>query len=58
MNFVVCPRCLSRNTLQESFIGFLGSIGHLRCRYCGHTWGLQLDPRELETENDDDEQLD
>jgi hypothetical protein len=36
-------------------MGYLGSIAHLRCRYCGHTWGIQLDPRELETEDENDE---
>lgn len=55
MTILICPSCSSRNTPGEAYMGALGSLTHLRCRFCGWQWSESIDPRELENDEDDDD---
>jgi len=38
-----CPTCGSFNDIWECFLGKLGKLMHLRCRYCGAEWSNEGD---------------
>ena len=39
-----CPHCGSFNDIWECFLGRLGDLMCLRCRYCGGEWHNEGEP--------------